>query len=102
MNVAFFLAKAVEDPRTDSPAPSPSSSWFSVPPDYVYPAWHIALVVVLTTSAAVGAVATAYLASKHCHLAGSAAMDKPRSSTDKGGYTQYDPREQDLTYLKIF
>ena len=56
-----------------SQAPSPSSSsWFTVPTDYKYPAWHVALVALLTTSAAVGVVATACVARRHCHLAGTA------------------------------
>ena len=56
---------------SQSPPPPPSSSsWFTVPPDYRYPAWHVALVALLTTSAAVGAVATACVARRHCRLAG--------------------------------
>ena len=71
---------------SQSPPPS-SSSWFTVPPDYRYPAWHVALVALLTTSAAVGAVATACVARRHCRLADPgrrmAAAEAPPAKRDK-------------------
>ena len=83
-----ILAKAAAVSQS-SPQPPPSSStsssWFTVPPDYKYPAWHVALVALLTTSAAVGAVATAFLARRHCRSAASAAATVKRDKSCGNG-----------------
>ena len=69
--------------QSPPPPPPSSSSWFTVPPDYRYPAWHVALVALLTTSAAVGAVATACVARRHCRLVGPRAAAEAPARRDK-------------------